>query len=295
MSHTFLVDGNAVAYTLNIDNYNNEKDFAKAYFNKLRDLSKTFMSMPKMLLFFDNKSGLTWRDKLYPDYQKDRRLQKEKFTEKQKLEAYKRSSYIKYIKDSIDKNAKFSYISYPHTETDDLVSLYCNNIQEDGETVIILTTDKDLYQLIREKGNRKVQILFLIKRKVIKSEQEGKDILEKKIMLGDPSDSIPSVCKGVGPKYYPDFKVFLKTMKENSIDPTNKEEAKKLCEKLNIKYISSFSNFDKEQLYLNKKLVDLNTVCENDKKADFEKTKYLKDIIKTAKFSPYSMFTLKFD
>lgn len=295
MSQTLLVDGNAVAYTLNINNYIDEKAFAKAYFNKLKDLAKTFMSMPKILLFFDNKSGLTWRDKIYPEYQKNRKVQREKFTEEQKLEAYKRSLYLKYIRDSIDKHAKFSYISYPHTETDDLISLYCNNIQEEGETVIIVTTDKDLYQLIREKGNKKVQVFFLIKRKLIKKEQEGKTILEKKIMLGDQSDNIPSVCKGVGPKYYPDFKVFLKTMKDNSIDPTNKEEAKKICEKANIKYISSFSNFNKEQLYLNKKLIDLRTVCEKDEKDNFEKTNYLKDIIKTAKFSPYSMFTLKFD
>lgn len=165
--------------------------------------------MGKMIIFFDDKQG-TWRDEIYPEYQKDRKAQRDKYTEEQKVEALKRNSYLSYIQKQID-NSKFDYVHYPHTETDDLVALYCNNIQEDGETVIILTTDKDLFQLIKEKGNKKVQVLFLIKRRLVKDEKEGKEILEKKIMLGDPSDSIPSVCEGVGPKYYPDFKwYFLK-------------------------------------------------------------------------------------
>lgn len=293
MSYTYLVDGNAVAYTLDIDSYSSERDFARAYFNRLREYAKTYPTMGKMVIFFDDKQG-TWRDEIYPEYQKDRKAQRDKYTEEQKVEALKRNSYLGYIQKQID-NSKFDYVHYPHTETDDLVALYCNNIQEDGETVIILTTDKDLFQLIKEKGNKKVQVLFLIKRRLVKDEKEGKEILEKKIMLGDPSDSIPSVCEGVGPKYYPDFKVFLKAMKENDIDPKDIEKAKQVCESLNIKYIKSFSNFDIEQLRLNKMLVDLRTVCKRDEQANFEKTEYLRKIIKTAKLSPYSLYNIKLD
>lgn len=32
MSYTYLVDGNAVAYTLDIDSYSSERDFARALF-----------------------------------------------------------------------------------------------------------------------------------------------------------------------------------------------------------------------------------------------------------------------
>lgn len=292
MSITLLVDGNAVAYTINIANCRDEKDFAKQFFDRLREYSsKNFTSFVKMCLFFDDKHG-TWRDKLFPDYQKNRKAQRDNYTEQQRDEAEKRSSYLKYIREQID-NSKYKYISYPHTETDDMIALYCNNIQEDGETVVILTTDKDLFQLIRDEGKRKVQVLFLIKRKLIKDTKEGKEILEKKIMLGDPSDSIPSVCSGVGPKYYPDFKVFLKTMKSNNIDPTDKEKAKQISENLGIKYINSFSNFNVEQLRINKLLVDLNTVCENDIKDNFEKTNYIKNILNQAKFSPFTLYNIK--
>lgn len=293
MSYTYLVDGNAVAYTLKISEYESEKEYARAYFNRLRDYAKTYPTMGKMILFFDDKHG-TWRDEIFPDYQKNRRAQREKYTEEQRNEAIRRSQYIKYIQEKINES-KFNYVHYQHTETDDLVALYCNSIQEDGETVIILTTDKDLFQLIRETGKKKVQVLFLIKRHMVKDEKEGKQILEKKIMLGDPSDSIPSVCHGVGPKYYDDFKIFLKNMKETNTDPTDIEKACAVSESLGIKYIKSFSNFSKEQLKLNKILVDLRSVYEKDKKDNYEKTNYLKEIIKTAKVSPYSFYNIKLD
>lgn len=292
MSTTLLIDGNALAYTINLDSCNSDKDFAKQYFNRLRDYSKQFTSMVKMVLFFDDKRGGTWRDELYPDYQKDRKAQKENYTDKQKEENYKRSEYLKYIKEQMD-NSKFKYISYPHTETDDLVSLYCNYIQEDGETVIILTTDKDLFQLIKSTSKKKVKILFLIKRRLITDEKEGKDILEKKIMLGDPSDSIPSVCRGVGPKYYPDFKLFLSHMKKLEKDPTNVIESKKISESLGIKYINSFSNFSIEQFDINKKLVDLSYVCAQDLKNNFEKTNYIRDNLSKARFSPFALYNIK--
>lgn len=290
---TLLVDGNAVAYTINISNCIDAKDFAKQYFNRLREYAKQFTSLPKMILFIDDKIGGTWRNNIYPDYQKDRKAQKEKYTEEQKDEAEKRSAYIKYLKLQISKS-KFDYISYPHTETDDLVALYCNNIQQKDETVTILTTDKDLFQLIREK-ERKVQILFLIKRQLIKSEEEGRKVKERKIMLGDNSDSIPSVCKGVGEKYYPDFKQFLIKMKEQSVDPTDKVKAKSICESLGIKYINSFSNFDAEQLKINRQLVDLNTVCKLDAENNGEKTEYIKSMLKTSCFSPFSLYNIKLD
>lgn len=130
---TLLVDGNAVAYTINVNECKDEKDFARTYFSRLREYAKLFTSLPKMIIFFDNKIGGTWRDKVYPDYQKDRKLQRDKYTDKQKHEAELRTRYLIYLESQI-ANSKFSYLSYPHTETDDLISLYCNNIQEEGET-----------------------------------------------------------------------------------------------------------------------------------------------------------------
>lgn len=289
---TLLIDGNAVAYTISISNCENEKDFARSFLMKLREYAKQFTSLPKALIFFDDKSGGNWREQLYPDYQKGRKAMRDKYTEEQKDEALRRSSYIKYLKEQIEKSNHI-YLHYPHTETDDLVSLYVNNIQEEGETVVILTTDKDLFQLIREKGNKKVQVLFLIKRKLVKDEKLGKTALQEKIWLGDNSDSIPGVCKNVGKTTFPQLITFLRKMKELNIDPTDKDNAKKVCESINIKYIPSFSNFDRDQLELNRKLINLNYVVELDAKENNVKTNYLKENINKALLSPFSLFSIR--
>ena len=288
---TLLVDGNAVAYTININNCVDEKEFFKTFLSRLREYAKQFPSMPRALLFFDDKSE-NWREKLYPDYQKGRKEAKNKCTQQQLEENKKRSEYINYIKNCFSKS-KYDYIHYPHTETDDLISLYCNNLQKDDEKVIILTTDKDLFQLIRDKENKKVYVLFLIKRKLIKDEKQGKEALQNKIWLGDNSDSIPGVCKNVGKVTFPDFIKFLRTMKENNVDPTDKIKAKEVCEKLNVKYMPTFSNFSKKQLELNRKLINLNYVVELDKEENNVKTNYLLNTVEKAKFSPYALLSIK--
>lgn len=292
MPTTLLVDGNSVAYTININNCKDEKDFCKQFFFRLREYAKQFTNLPKAILFFDDKFGGNWRELMYPDYQKGRREAVNKYTEVQKDEQEKRRKCLTFLKNKLDNSSKFTYLHYPKTETDDLLALYCNNIQENNETVVILTTDKDLFQLIREKGNKKVQVLFLIKRKLIKDESMGKEILENKIWLGDPSDSIPGVCKNVGERSLKDLQNFLKKVKDlENFDITDINKTKKICEKLDIKYIPSFSNFDIEQYKLNQKLIDLSYVVLKDKEEGDVKTEYLKNNVNKAKVSPYSLYS----
>lgn len=288
--HTLLIDGNAVAYTIDLKKTKDEKDFCRQFLSRLREYAKQFSSTnTKAILFFDNKSG-NWRQKLYPDYQKARR--EAKCSEQQKEEYRLRHEYLNYIESKFDASHKYMYLSYPHTETDDLISLYCNNVQQENEEVTILTTDKDLYQLIREDKDKPVRVLFLIHRKLITSEKEGQTALKRKIWLGDNSDSIPGICKNVGEKSFKDFQIFLHAMQDNDVDPTNKEECKKICESLSIKYVPSFSNYDREQHEMNNKLIDLSYVCKLDAHNDNIKTNYLRENRDKARFSPGSLFSL---
>lgn len=295
--NTCLCDGNAIAYTISMDSCKDEKDFCRIFFYRLREYAKNFSSMPKFILFFDDKFGGNWREELYPDYQKGRKEAVLKYTQVQKDEQDKRKEYLKCLKEKIN-NSKYMYLHYPHTETDDLLALYCNNVQQEDETVTILTTDKDLFQLIRETGKRKVQVLFLIKRKLIKDETQGKEVLQNKIWLGDVSDSIPGVCKNVGKSSIEDLKKFLFGVEEfqhktgENVDITDKKEAKKISETLQLKYIPSFSNFSLEQLELNRKLIDLSYVVERDEQEGNPKTKYLKENVEKARFSPYSIYNI---
>lgn len=293
---TLLIDGNAVAYTINLSLCKNENDFIRMYLSHIREYAKQFTSMPKAILFFDDKKD-NWRERLYPDYQKGRKEAKNKYTEIQLEEAKRRSEYLTCLKEKINKS-RYTYLHYPHTETDDLISLYCNNIQKENETVIILTTDKDLFQLIREKGNKKVQVLFLIKRKLIKDEKLGQQILEEKIWLGDNSDSIPGVCKNVGKANFEDLKKFLFALEEyetkldDKVDISDKSVCKKIAESIEVRYIPSFSNFDNEQLQVNQKLVNLSYVVELDEKENNVKTNYLKENVEKAKFSPFGFYSI---
>lgn len=288
--HTLLIDGNAVAYTIQVINsqyVNDKKDFCRQYLGRLREYAKQFSTInTKAILFFDDKFG-NWREKLYPDYQKTRKVH----TEQQQYEIDLRKQYLDYVKQKFNKSQKYMYLSYPSTETDDLVALYCKNVQQDGEMVTILTTDKDLYQLINEDLHKPVRVLQIIKRKLITSEKEGKEALNRKILLGDNSDSIPGICKNVGEKSIDDFMVFLNAMEENDIDPTDKEKAKRISESLNIKYTPSYSNYSKEQHETNKKLIDLNYVVELDAENGNKKTQYLVDNAEKAKFSPGSLYS----
>lgn len=285
---TILVDGNALAYIINVNNFSTEKEYARAYFSKLTDYTRKLSPLSKIILCFDNKFGGTWREDLYSDYQKDRKASHQNSSVAQKEEQKRRHEYISYIEKRIN-DSKYMFLSYPHTESDDLISLYCKKIREQNEKVYILTTDKDLYQLIDDN----TYIYNITKNKIIKDINEGKEILETKILLGDPSDSIPSVCRGVGKTYFSNFKMFLQLMKETNTDPTDKQKAKEVSENNNIKYINSFSNYNIEQHRLNENLVDLDYVIKNDEKENNIKTNYIKNNIDKLRFSAFSLYNIK--
>lgn len=291
--HTLLIDGNAVAYTVKVIDsqyVNDKKDFCRQYLSRIREYAKQFSSLnTKAILFFDDKQD-NWREKLYPDYQKQRKVVH--YSQDKIQETELRKEYLRYLKDKFDRSKRYRYVSYPHTETDDLVALYCKCIQQEGEMVTILTTDKDLYQLVSENIHKPVRVLSIVHRKLIKSESEGQEALFNKIWLGDNSDSIPGICKNVGVKSIDDFKTFLEAMENNDVNPTDKDKAKKLCESLSIKYIPSFSNYDREQHKLNEKLINLNYVVELDHNNDDEKIKFLQTVSEQAKFSPGSIYSL---
>ena len=58
-------------------------------------------SMPKFILFFDDKFGGNWREELYSDYQKGRKEAALKYTQNQKEEQDKRKKYLAFLKEKI--------------------------------------------------------------------------------------------------------------------------------------------------------------------------------------------------
>lgn len=93
-------------------------------------------------------------------------------------------------------------IELPGWEADDLIASYATKIQDLGGTCTIVSSDKDLMQLV----GAKVQMYDPIKQKMIGlAEVEAKfgvppeKVAEVQALMGDSSDNVPGV-PGIGPK-----------------------------------------------------------------------------------------------
>jgi len=138
---------------------------------------------------------------------------------------------------------------------------------------ICVTSDKDWLQNL---SSNHVKVYNPIK-KILYTEENlnehfgcdsVKQFLTEKILLGDPSDNIPSCIYGIGEKgihfYYNFFKEFYKDGKWNlDAYPKTEEDCKALCEKINVPYRKAFLNLDTERFFVNEQLINLDYV-END-------------------------------
>ncbi|MDR1334148.1 MAG: DNA polymerase I, partial [Holosporaceae bacterium] len=93
-------------------------------------------------------------------------------------------------------------ISKKGFEADDIIATCAHKLSEQGYEVRIISSDKDLMQLITDN----VSMFDPMKSKVIKSEQvfEKYGVMPEQMvffqtLMGDPSDNVPGV-KGIGPK-----------------------------------------------------------------------------------------------
>ncbi|WP_084112397.1 DNA polymerase I [Belnapia moabensis] len=93
-------------------------------------------------------------------------------------------------------------VEAPGFEADDLIAAYARAFREAGGEVTIVSSDKDLMQLVRPG----VQMLDPIKRKPIREaevvEKFGvppEKVIEVQALIGDPVDNVPGVPK-IGPK-----------------------------------------------------------------------------------------------
>ena len=254
---TVLVDSNSIAHMVHLNDCYSKDEFILRFMSLLNNLIYSLGFICNVILFFDNKEN-NWRKNLYKNYQSNRSIYKNT-EDTEKLNTYVLET-IKYIKNK----KRYVIVDVPGSESDDLIALYCYNIKEEHEHVTIMTTDKDLYQLIDK--NNAIDVFYLRDKTLIKDYLIGKEILFKKVLLGDPSDSIPTSCKGIGISKLKDYIKFIQILNKSSIYSVESEsELKEICKKNNIKFFKAYLNFNRNQLNLNKKLIDLRYVNEMDK------------------------------
>jgi 5'-3' exonuclease len=149
----------------------------------------------KVIICWDGDSNSSVRKQLYPNYKANRRkgMDEESYesylTQKQRVKQYLEEVFVRQVE--VDK-----------TEADDVIAHYCKIAI--NEEIIILSSDKDLTQLISEK----VQIYSPIKKEyyklgdkisINKVDIPHENVLLCKVFTGDKSDNISGI-EGLGEK-----------------------------------------------------------------------------------------------
>jgi DNA polymerase-1 len=147
VTRTLLVDGNSLLNTgfHGIKNLYNGDDHIGGLYHFLNTLRKHIDSyfITKIVVFWDGKDNVKPRLKFYPDYKLNRRL-KTKSTDEVASYSRQKIRTQEYLEELYVRHAAFD-----NCEADDCIAYYCNQSPE--EEIIILTSDRDLLQLITPK------------------------------------------------------------------------------------------------------------------------------------------------
>ena len=143
------------------------------------------------ILFSVDSKGKNFRNEIYPEYKANR------------SEAPQDLKTQLPIALELIKEMGFKSIEKEGYESDDIIASITNVAKKKGIKVIIVTHDKDMYQLI---DDDKV-VIFDPRKKIFINEEEAykkfgvhpKDFINFQALLGDSSDNVPGV-KGVGIK-----------------------------------------------------------------------------------------------
>lgn len=193
-----LIDGNHMAYkNLFSDIHFNPEDNGDFYLWRHQIINDIFekiekFSPTKVIIAFDEKGS--WRYEVYKQYKEHRKA----FRDSSVVDFDRFYMVLNDFKDDIKTLFRNFYIlNLPKCEGDDIIAVltkevFCKN----GDEVIIISSDKDLNQLLKYKN---VKQYDPIKKRFLESINPDRQ-LEIKILTGDKSDGIPSIKPRMGVK-----------------------------------------------------------------------------------------------
>jgi len=230
------------------------------FVNFISNLGRDYQT--NYILFSVDSKGKNFRNEIYPEYKANR------------SEAPQDLKTQLPIALELIKEMGFKSIEKEGYESDDIIASITNVAKNKGIKVIIVTHDKDMYQLI---DDDKV-VIFEPRKKIFINEEEAykkfgvhpKDFINFQALLGDSSDNVPGV-KGVGIKTASKLINEYHTL-ENiyaNIDEIKGAVKKKLIE-------------GKESAFLSRKLVTLKNDLFNDINLEEFKFPEVNPIIKVA-------------
>src|SRR5437868_5035004 len=197
--HVFLVDGSSYIFRAYhaLPPLNRKSDglqvnavlgFCNMLWKLLREMPPD--NRPTHLAIVFDKSEITFRNKLYPDYKAHRPPAPDDLIPQ-----------FKFIRDAV-RAFDLPCLEQNGFEADDLIATYARLATERGATTTIVSSDKDLMQLVTDKvvmfdtmKDRRIGIPEVIEKFGVPPEK----VVEVQALAGDSTDNVPGV-PGIGVK-----------------------------------------------------------------------------------------------
>ncbi|CAL4324222.1 DNA polymerase I [Buchnera aphidicola (Neophyllaphis podocarpi)] len=189
-----LIDGSYYLYRsyYALKNLKNEKGEQSGaiygVINLIINLIKKYKTK-NIAIIFDYKKK-NFRNKIFAEYKANRKIMPENL----------KNQIAPLIK--IIKAIGIPFISIKNVESDDVIGTLCKQAEKDNRKVIIVTSDKDMAQLVTKNINiinDNIDYIMGIKEIKKKYGVYPKNIIDLLALTGDKSDNIPGI-KGIGPK-----------------------------------------------------------------------------------------------
>ncbi len=159
------------------------------FMNFIANLGKDYKT--DYILFSLDSKGESFRNRIYPQYKANRKEAEEELLQQLPI-------CLELIKEM-----GFKSIEKERYESDDIITSITKIAKEKGIKVIIVSHDKDMYQLVDDD----MVVIYDPRKKVFINEEKviekfgvpPKDFVDFQALIGDSSDNVPGV-RGIGPK-----------------------------------------------------------------------------------------------
>jgi 5'-3' exonuclease len=176
----------------------------------IKSVSQNVFDNSEVIFCMDAPRSQLWRCDLDSKYKKDRA----DLSLKNNFKPIFKHTINVIISKIIDESENIKLLRIKKVEADDIIAVICKNVTK---PIYIISGDKDFHQL----GNKNITFINF-KDKLVLTEKEAKESLRNKILLGDPSDCIPSIF----PKGFKKKKILESEEKLHDFLETNLEAKK---------------------------------------------------------------------
>lgn len=186
-----LIDGVNLAFRyLQRKNFDS---FTEDYIRTVSSLGKSYQAK-RIVCCFDSGAS-AYRKAIFPEYKDNRKV------ERTQEEQERFTAFFNCLSETVDA-LPFEHFKFKGIEADDLIAYFVKNLASKHEHVWIVSSDRDLYQLLREN----VSIFNMYSRKEITlqslletSGMTPSEYAFSRIIEGDTGDNIRGI-DGIGPK-----------------------------------------------------------------------------------------------